>query len=224
MDALWYNYNLSDTKEITKCVKQLERVCRSSLEYDDWQRKCKYTDSTVCPICKDNYYDNNSKCESHHHPKTLYDIVENVLDDHLEKNDLDDKTGLQIVQEVMDLHLFNKVQYINICQHCHKKYHAGHPEVRMKLDIIFEKRVQESKKNEVEEEVEEELVSNVKTSEDSLTEYSNNQEELKEPRSKMINKETSGVEETKKIEEVKKPGVLNIETTQDFIPIDIGNL
>jgi len=181
MDILWYNYDLSDERQVIKCVKQIERICRDSLEYDDWQRKCKYTDSTDCPICGDNYYDNNSKCESHHHPKTLFDIVENVIDDHLEKNDLDDVTGLSVVQEVMDKHLFQKVSYINLCQHCHKKYHAGHPDVKSKMDLIFKKRVEDAMKEEVVEEIDTEIKisSNIST--------------------------------------------LNIETTNDFISIDIDN-
>lgn len=236
MDALWYNYDLTEPREITKCIKQLERICRDSLEYDDWQRKCKYTDSTICPVCDDNYYDNNSKCESHHHPKTLYNIVENILDDHLEKNDLDDKTGLQIVQEIMDLHLFNKVQYINLCQHCHKKYHAGHPDVRMKLDVIFEKRVRESKEKEVEEEVEELIISSDNAAPEAPpidypiiqknleTHSLKNHAQLLEESTKIIENETSGVEPIHSKKDLKKPEVLNIETSQDFISIDIDNL
>ena len=140
MDALWYNYDLSDAREIIKCIKHIQKVCRDSLEYDEWQRHCKYKDAQDCPICEDNYYEVNAKCESHHHPKTLYDIVEEVLEDHLEKNDLDDFTGYDICTEVMDLHMLKKVSYINLCQHCHKKYHAGHPDVIEKMNVIFAKR------------------------------------------------------------------------------------
>jgi len=151
MDELWYNYDLSNMKDYVKCIKQLEKICRSTLEYDQWQRVCKYTDNQVCPVCGDNYYLNNSKCESHHHPKTLFDIVDNIMTEHIEKNDLDEKTGIDIVQEIMDLHLINSVSYINLCQHCHKKYHAGHPEVMTKLDDIMNLRINQNKACEEEE-------------------------------------------------------------------------
>lgn len=200
MDALWYNYDLTDPRDTVKCIKQIEKVCRDSLEYDDWQKKCKYKDATECPICGDNYYENNSKCESHHHPKTLFDIVEEVLEDHLEKNDLDEITGIALVQEVMDLHLFKKVSYINLCQHCHKKYHAGHPEVQGKIAMIFEKRIKDEIAKEVVEEVEEIII--IETQDIPIFEVP---EILKH----------------KDFTSSTKPEILNIETSQGFISIDL---
>jgi len=146
---LWYNYDLSDLREQIKCIKQLEKICRISLEYDDWQKKCKYKDAKVCPVCEDDYYEKNSKCESHHHPKTLFTIVQEIVEEHIAANDIDSKTGIDIVQEIMDKHLLNQVHYINLCIHCHKKYHAGHPDVINKIDDIFEIRVQEEKKKDI---------------------------------------------------------------------------
>lgn len=157
MNQLWYNYDMADTREQSKCIKHLERVCRASLEYDEWQRHCKYKDAKICPVCADDYYDKNSKCESHHHPKTLYTIVEEILENHLELNDLDDQTGISIVQEIMDKHMLNQVQYINLCQHCHKKYHSGHPDVVNVIESIFRKRVEEEKNKDTVE-IEEDLV------------------------------------------------------------------
>jgi hypothetical protein len=158
MDQLWYNFDMSDPREVIKCIKALERVCRLSLEYDEWQRHCKYKDAKICPVCNDDYYDKNSKCESHHHPKTLFSIVEDILNNHLELNDLDDQTGISIVQEIMDKHLLKQVSYINLCVHCHKKYHAGHPDVINAIDTIFRDRVQEEKNKDVQEEDEELVV------------------------------------------------------------------
>ena len=158
MDQLWYNFDMSDPREVIKCIKALERVCRASLEYDEWQRHCKYKDAKICPVCNDDYYDKNSKCESHHHPKTLFSIVEDILNVHLELNDLDDQTGISIVQEIMDKHLLKQVSYINLCVHCHKKYHAGHPDVINKIEAIFRDRVQEEKNKDIVEEDEELVV------------------------------------------------------------------
>ncbi|MFA7127609.1 MAG: hypothetical protein WC136_00395 [Sphaerochaeta sp.] len=138
--TIWYNYDLSDMKEVIKCVKHIERICRLTLEYDIWQMRCKYKDNQDCPICEENYYEKNLKIESHHHPKTLFDIVQDVITENLESNLIDEKTGIDLVQEVMDLHFFDKVSYINLCVHCHKKYHDGHPDVINKMSDIFEKR------------------------------------------------------------------------------------
>lgn len=145
MTILWYNYDLSNIKEFVKCIKHIEKICRASLEYDEWARKCKYKDAQVCPICNDDYYDKNSTCETHHHPETLYCIVENILTEHINNNVIDSKTGLEIVQEVMDKHMLGQVSYINLCVHCHKKYHAGHPDVCTAMDIIFTKRANDHK-------------------------------------------------------------------------------
>jgi len=144
---LWYNYNLSDSRDIVKCIKHIQKICRSSLEYDEWQRHCKYRDATDCPVCGDNYYEKNSKCESHHYPKTMYEVVEEILDEHLEKNDFDELLGFEICKEVMDKHQFKQVHYINLCVHCHKKYHSGHPDVVSKIEEIFNKKILDEKKD-----------------------------------------------------------------------------
>ena len=146
MDELWYNYDLANMKDQTKCIRQLEKICRSSFEYDEWQRNCKLVDNQECPVCGENYYDKNNKIESHHHPKTLYVVVEEIIVAHMEKNTIMEKTGIQIVQEIMDKHLLNQVQYINLCQHCHRKYHDGHPDVINKMDDIFNARSKQDEK------------------------------------------------------------------------------
>ena len=259
MDQLWYNYDLSDAREIVKCVKQIQKVCRDSLEYDEWQRHCKYKDAKICPICNDDYYEVNAKCESHHHPKTLYDVVEDILDDHMEKNDLDDFSAFDICVEVMDLHSFGKVSYINLCQHCHKKYHAGHPDVVNKMTTIFEQRVLDAQKNEVKEEVEEVITignivstqSNIKESDKQTIKFIDSDgNEVEFPKAapplplvqetenlscellsisdsiETLIEEKSLIEVPKVLEhkDFSNLTTLNIETTNDFIAIDINDL
>jgi len=232
MDALWYNYDLANAKENIKCIKQLEKICRDSLEYDEWQRRCKYADAKICPICNDDYYENNSKCETHHHPKTLFDIVENILDNHLEKNDLDDQTGFNVVTEIMDKHMLGQVQYINLCQHCHKKYHNGHPDVSTKLGLIFLEREKIERNKEIKEVVESDIiidtkeepyispeVSTVMIDEASIIEHLDIQNnttvaELPSDITSSILNETAGAE----------PQILNIETNASFVSIDIDKL
>ncbi len=233
MDILWYNYDLSNARESVKCIKQLEKICRDSLEYDEWQRRCKYADAKICPICNDDYYENNSKCETHHHPKTLFDIVENILDNHLEKNDLDEQTGFNVVTEIMDKHMLGQVQYINICQHCHKKYHNGHPDVVTKLGLIFLEREKIERKKEIKEDVESDIIIDTKEKPyvspevstvmvDKISEIIKNVDiqnktfvaEMPNNDIKPILNETPGVE----------PQILNIETSDAFVSIDIDKL
>lgn len=239
MDALWYNYDLTDGRELVKCIKQLERVCRASLEYDEWQRKCKYKDAKICPVCDDDYYENNLKCESHHHPKTLYDIVDDVLDDHLEKNDLDEMTGFKIVEEIMDKHMLDQVSYINLCQHCHKKYHDGHPNTVDKIAKIFEEREKKERQKEVKEEIDFDIV----VSDNAKSEIQSEVYEPIIPGPGIIEINTEHImvvgntipdapeiaeiadnAEKEELIETAKPEIVNVETTGDFIAIDINNL
>jgi len=222
-DTLWYNYDLSDARDIIKCIKHIQKICRDSLEYDEWQRHCKYKDAKFCPICQDDYYENNSKCESHHHPKTLFDVVEEVVDDHIEKNDIQDISGFDMCREVMDLHQFKRVSYINLCQHCHKKYHAGHPDVIEKMNLLFAAREQEERKKERVEDIEEEIIISDTTSLEDIEfippEPLQDLEDIQ-----IVEKSLIEVPEVLEHKDFSKPKVLNIETSNDFISIDINEL
>lgn len=216
MDALWYNYDLTDGRELVKCIRQLERICRASLEYDEWQRKCKYKDAKICPVCDDDYYENNLKCESHHHPKTLYDIVDNILEDHMEKNDLDEITGFKLVEEIMDLHMLGQVQYINLCQHCHKKYHDGHPSTVDKISKIYEEREKKERAKEVKEQVEFDIVVSDTTEAPEIIPDA--------PKVEIAEIADIAVEEKEELVETVKPEIVNIETSSEFIAININDL
>jgi len=241
MDALWYDYDMSNQKDINKVIKKLEFMSRSSFEYDEWARKCKWKHAIECPICDDNYYDNNSKCETHHHPKTLYTIVENIIDTHLEKNDLDDQTSIAILQEIMDLHLLKKVVYINLCQHCHKKFHAGHPDVLNKVDEVFAGWIAKGKEayDKLPEEKEEKLIVQVQAPakiEEIKVDFNldapgvrnfKHTATLPEETLKPLLNESPGVDPIYNLPDLPDaPDVktLNVETVKDFISIDIGDL
>jgi len=172
-DTLWYGYNIADANNISKLVKHLERICRASLEYDLWAKDTKENDPNAikCPICDDNYYEKCSKCETHHHPKTLYNIVDEIIYKYIDNNSLDTKRGLDIVREVMDLHTHRRVSFINLCVHCHKKYHQGHSDVINKMYEIFKDRSQAGK---------EEMAKNVQEVEIELTEVNKNYDIPKE--------------------------------------------
>jgi hypothetical protein len=127
---VWYKYDLSNEKQFVLCIKKLEFMVRKSFSYDKWQKRTKYPVSQ-CPICSDSF--EFVKPETHHHPKTLFDIVEGVLQKHIDLNDIDDFTDFQICEEIMELHFAKKIGYIVLCKHCHEKYHDNVPDV---LDLI----------------------------------------------------------------------------------------
>ena len=127
---IWYKYDLGNEKQFVLCIKKLEFMVRKSFSYDSWQKRTKYP-VNWCPICRDNF--DWVKPETHHYPQTLFEIVEGVLQKHIDLNDLDDFTDFDICQEIMDAHFQKKVNYIVLCKHCHEKYHDNVPEI---LDAI----------------------------------------------------------------------------------------
>lgn len=136
---IWYNYDLSNQAQFIRCIKKLEYLVRKSMSYDLWQKRSKYS-VTECPVCGESF--EFVKPETHHHPRTLFDIVEGVLQKHIDINDLDDYTDFQICEEIMHAHFSKKVDYIVLCKHCHDKYHNNVPEV---LECIDECQIKQIK-------------------------------------------------------------------------------
>ena len=127
---IWYQYDLSNERKFIQCIKHLEMMVRRSMSYTSWQKRSKYAVSS-CPICSENF--GYVRAESHHHPVTLFDIVETILQKHIDLNDLNDFTDFQIAEEIMAQHFAKKVDYIVLCKHCHEKYHDNVPDI---LDVI----------------------------------------------------------------------------------------
>jgi hypothetical protein len=136
---IWYRYDMGNERQFVQCIKKLEFIIRKSMGYDSWQRRTKYPVSE-CPVCGESF--EFVKPETHHFPQTLFDIVEGVLQKHIDLNNLDDYTDFDICQEVMDLHFNKKVMYVVLCKHCHEKYHDNVPEV---LECIDECQVKQQK-------------------------------------------------------------------------------
>ncbi len=107
-------------------------MCRKSFSYDSWQKRTKYPTNS-CPTCGEDFQ--WVKPETHHWPDTLFNIVEGILQKHIDLNDLDEFTDFEIADEIMQAHFAKKVSYIVLCKSCHEKYHDDHPDI---LDIIDE--------------------------------------------------------------------------------------
>ena len=135
---IWYKYDLSNERQFITCIKKLEYMVRKSLSYDSWAKRSKYAVS-LCPTCGESF--EYVKPETHHHPRTLFDIVEGVLEKHIDINDLNDFTDFDIVQEIMDAHFQKKVGYIVLCKHCHDKYHDNVPDILECIDEAQAKQI-----------------------------------------------------------------------------------
>ena len=137
--SIFYGFDLSNEKQFINCIKKFEFMCRKSFSYNSWQKRTKYPVSS-CPICGDSF--EFVRPESHHHPQTLFAIVEGILQNHIDSNDLDDFTDFQICDEIMQAHFAKKVQYIVMCKFCHERYHDNVPDV---LDCIDEAQAAQGK-------------------------------------------------------------------------------
>ena len=122
-ELMWWGFDLSNTTHIIKAAKKLMFMCRQSPEYYLWQRRCKVGDYE-CPICN-REFDEAVKAESHHHPKQLYSIIEEKLDEYIMTGLIDQIEPLDFVKEIMKLHEDDKVDYVNLCKGCHELFHAG---------------------------------------------------------------------------------------------------
>jgi hypothetical protein len=107
-------------------------MVRKSFSYDKWQKRTKYP-FDKCPTCGESF--EYVRPETHHHPRTLFDVVEGILQKHIDLNDIDTMTDFQLCDEILQAHFEKKVEYIVLCKHCHEKYHDGVPEI---LDTIDE--------------------------------------------------------------------------------------
>ncbi len=131
---IWYDNDLSNTRQFIRCIKQMEFMCRKSFSYAVWQKRTKYPVST-CPTCGDSF--EFTKPETHHYPETLFAVVEGILQKHIDLNDLDNFTDFQIADEIMQAHFNKKVAYIVLCKSCHEKYHDNHPDILEVIDEAF---------------------------------------------------------------------------------------
>ncbi len=130
----FYEYDLSNTRKFIQTIKRLEFMCRKSFSYDRWQKRTKYPVSS-CPTCGEDFQ--WVRPETHHFPETLFTVVENILQKHIDLNDLDDFSDFEICDEIMQAHFEKKVAYIVLCEHCHEKYHNDHPDILEVMDEAF---------------------------------------------------------------------------------------
>ena len=121
-----------DDKEKIRFIKNVERLIRSSIEYKEFVGFVKYTlgnDYCVFTLEKDIETDD---IELHHHPLTLFEIVQIVIDTKLH-NEVNFNT-FDIATEVINLHYKLKIGFVPLIRTLHKKYHNGY--LNIPIDLV----------------------------------------------------------------------------------------
>ena len=136
--SYWWGYDLGKPQAYTKCIKQLVRIARLTPEYAEWQRDSKKDAGDECPICGAEYI--YVRPETHHYPLTLFEVIESKMQEYIHSNFIDEITPLQLLKEVMDDHLHDKVANVVLCKACHEKYHAQDPETMKAVEQTYQKK------------------------------------------------------------------------------------
>ena len=132
-----YSMNLSNDKNIKRGIKEIEKIIRSSQEYKDYIKYLKENvDMTRCAFFKNvNSNVSKVKIEIHHEPLTLYDIVETVLNKHIDE-DNGCVNAYDVAEEVMRLHYQDEVGLIPLSITLHKMVHNS-DKIKIPLHLIY---------------------------------------------------------------------------------------
>jgi len=146
---MWWGYNMASPVSYNRVIKQIMKICRSTIEYEFWQIRTKSGIGEECPVCGKPYM--YARPETHHYPSQMYNIVESVIQNHLHNGTLEYHSPLDIVTEIMSDHIHNRVGYIVLCKQCHSLFHDGHPETVDKVTELYSKSLKPDEEKEGEE-------------------------------------------------------------------------
>ena len=137
---------LSDEIEMNKYIKYIEKIIRGSYEYKQYVfilinefdiSKCKFFKNIGMEL-------DGVNIEFHHYPFTLYDIVNIVINDKLEKLNNDfDKYSREIINpyfiadEVLQLHYKNKIGLVPLTLTVHQLVHNGNIFIPLTDEYVF---------------------------------------------------------------------------------------
>lgn len=115
-------------KERRKFIKAVEKLVRNSLEMKRWTHFVRANlNLTACPFTLEDLKELNDDSKKfihlHHHPFTLEDIIDTIIETYLAKGN--PFTSFEIAQEVLKLHYELKVGIVPLTSHLHEKYHKG---------------------------------------------------------------------------------------------------
>ena len=113
----------NDDKEYKRFIKNVERLVRGSIEYKEWVSFGKFTlGYDYCLFSLENDQETDD-IEIHHHPFTLYDIVDLVAAKKIMNGEK--FCTLNVAEEVLKLHYELKIGFVPLSGTLHKKYHNG---------------------------------------------------------------------------------------------------
>lgn len=131
---LYDGIDTENEKERKKVIKTIESIVRKSPEYSAFIGYLKNNlNLTKCTFHKDVDISElrKTKLEFHHYPFTLYDIVDTVLNKHLEQNG-EIINLFAIAEEVMLLHYELKIGLVPLSKTIHELAHAGKKFINLK--------------------------------------------------------------------------------------------
>jgi len=126
-------------KDMMKFIKNVEKLVRSSLEYNLWVKHLRDAlGHTTCEITNENI--SECKIDIHHHPIDLFTICKAVIYDKFNRSAK--FCTFDIATEIIELHFKDKVGYIPLLTSMHEKYHNGYlkipiDKVRGNFDYIL---------------------------------------------------------------------------------------
>lgn len=136
-DDMEYTTMLNSDRDKVKYIKRIEQIIRTSMEYRDYVNFLKdYVNMKHCAFFTNIENDAGSRVriEIHHEPLTLFDIVQTVLNKHLEEGiPLND---LFIADEVIALHYKNQVGLVPLSKSIHQIVHHGNDLV-IPLNLVY---------------------------------------------------------------------------------------
>jgi len=123
--------NFADEKEEKRFIKAVERMVRSSIEYREWLSFVRESLGMTACVFTGETEEETGDVEIHHHPLTLYDIVQAVCDTKILNNQ--SFSSFDIAYEVIDLHFKLKIGFVPLLGSLHKKFHNGYLEIPIEL-------------------------------------------------------------------------------------------
>lgn len=119
------DYDLDNDKDFEHYIKDIERVCRSSIEYRSLINYLRTMEMNKCAYMENftNADTFSIKIEIHHYPLTLYEIVKTIINKRMYFNE--DMEVEAVAMEVMYVHYFLMVGLVPLSKTLHKLAHSG---------------------------------------------------------------------------------------------------
>lgn len=121
--AFYYN-NFYDERETTKFIKSIERMVRTSREYNIYIESIR---NHIAALDHDSILSNittaDVNLEFHHYPISLYDIIDIIITHDIAINKK--VNSFEIAKEIMDLHYANEIGVVSLTVTNHELAHTG---------------------------------------------------------------------------------------------------